>query len=551
MGVFQAALPAVCAAALAASGVSARSLASTTKTTPSPPPATNPGDSIAKCAIDLSSTGFAKSAKAIAVVAAAEVSLAICDTGSASFGISEEAVAEAAATYAATAIAEASAACYSSGQSSFKVNGKSIATATATAYAAAFAEATASASVCNKCTSEAKVFASVFEEIIITAAAKAEIAISSTTGGPNQVVSVVDKVIKEGTIVAIANAVADARASAIDGCQTEVLIEGAAGDSKNPSTFFCNVQSNALDLSFKQDALIKAAATAAAAAGCYKSDSATAVVAAKELAIAAAVVLSEVVVACDVVGSGGACAFGANDINTTVSATAQVFATAFLNATSTCAKSLCQTDVVVMADAIQTVLASAASAAQADVCINGTNSIDIEVFELASNVSTITALANIIASASVEGGVCNISLKEIVASTSVSTDASTTKGVTIIINGVPQVLSSTKAPVVSPKASPPPVKTPPTPPPVKSPPPPPPVKSPPPPPPPVKTPPPPPACTGACVADAATCATPVTTAVPCCNPASVCLSIGGGAGVCTDLTKFKNFNPTVIPCGTH
>ena len=38
----------------------------------------------------------------------------------------------------------------------------------------------------------------------------------------------------------------------------------------------------------------------------------------QELAIAAATVLSEVVIACDVVGKGGACALGAADINTTV-----------------------------------------------------------------------------------------------------------------------------------------------------------------------------------------------------------------------------------------
>lgn len=538
MGFSTTALPQfITAAVLASSGVSARSLSSATTPpakTPTPP-AGNPGDSIARCKIDLSSTGFAKSAKAIAVVAAAEVSLAICDTGSASFGISEEAVAKATAQYAATAIAEASAACYSNGQSSFKVNGKSLATATASVFAAAFAEATATSSVCNKCTSEAKVVASVVADEVIKATAKAEFEISSAKGGPNQVVSIVDKVIKEGTVVAIATAIADARASAIDGCQTEVLIEGAAGDSKDPSTFFCNVQSNALDLSFKQDAVIKAAAVAAASAGCYENDTATATVAAKELAVAAAIVLSEVVVACDVVGKGGACAFGANDINTTVTATAQVFATAFANATSTCKKSLCQTDVVVMAEAISTVLTTAASSAQADVCINGTNSVDIEVFELSSNISTITALANIITSASVEGGVCTISVDDIQASTTVSNVASTTKGVTIVINGVP-VVAGPKAPAVAKKTPAPVVPVKKTPAPVA------PVK---------KTPTPPPTCSQKCVADAGTCASAKTPAAPCCNPKSVCLSIGGGAGVCTDLTKFKNFNPTIIPCATH
>lgn len=76
-------------------------------------------------------------------------------------------------------------------------------------------------------------------------------------------------------------AVADARASVLKGCETEVLIEGAAGDSKNPSTFFCNVQSNALDLSIKKDAIIKASNTAAASAGCYENDSVTSILAAE------------------------------------------------------------------------------------------------------------------------------------------------------------------------------------------------------------------------------------------------------------------------------
>lgn len=76
-------------------------------------------------------------------------------------------------------------------------------------------------------------------------------------------------------------AVADARASVLKGCETEVLIEGAAGESKNPSTFFCNVQSNALDLSIKKDVIIKAANTAAASAGCYENDSVTSILAAE------------------------------------------------------------------------------------------------------------------------------------------------------------------------------------------------------------------------------------------------------------------------------
>lgn len=94
--------------------------------------------------------------------------------------------------------------CGAEGQSQFKVNGKSIATATAQAWASAFAEATATASVCNKCSSKASVFASVVEDVIITATAKAEFDISSAKGGPVQVVQIIDRVIKEGTIVAIA-----------------------------------------------------------------------------------------------------------------------------------------------------------------------------------------------------------------------------------------------------------------------------------------------------------------------------------------------------------
>ena len=46
--------------------------------------------------------------------AAANVALAICDTGSAEFAVSEEVVATATATAAATAIAQAAAACFSS-----------------------------------------------------------------------------------------------------------------------------------------------------------------------------------------------------------------------------------------------------------------------------------------------------------------------------------------------------------------------------------------------------------------------------------------------------
>ena len=49
-------------------------------------------------------------------------------------------------------------------------------------------------------------------------------------------------------------------------------------------------------------------------------------------------------------------------------ATARVFAQAFANATSTCKKSLCKVEVDVIAEAVASVLSSAASAAKANVC---------------------------------------------------------------------------------------------------------------------------------------------------------------------------------------
>ena len=75
--------------------------------------------------------------------------------------------------------------------------------------------------------------------------------------------------------------IAEARASVARGCEVEVTIDGAAGTPGDLATFFCNVQSNALDFSRRQDVLINAVASAVASAGCGKADNATAVFAAQ------------------------------------------------------------------------------------------------------------------------------------------------------------------------------------------------------------------------------------------------------------------------------
>lgn len=121
--------------------------------------------------------------------------------------------------------------------------------------------------------------------------------------------------------------------------------------------------------------------------------------------------------------------------------------------------------------------------------------------------------------ASVVDGVCNIKIDDIVASTTTDNKVTVTEGVTVIINGVPQVFPATKAPATpAPVTVPAPVKVTP------------------------------PACVGACVADGKQCASPKMPVAPCCGASSQCISIGGGAGVCAHLVNTKNV--AIFPC-TH
>eukprot|EP00892_Ulva_mutabilis_P003051 jgi/Ulvmu1/12747/UM095_0052.1 len=136
-------------------------------------------------------------------VRAAEVSLAICNTGSLPFTKSAEDIATATATAAATAIATAQAACTSSGQASFKVNGVCIAQATATAWASAFASAVATSSVCGKCSTTARVTGEAIAEEIVTATATIALKLDSVNG-PTAVANLIVADIQTITVVAIA-----------------------------------------------------------------------------------------------------------------------------------------------------------------------------------------------------------------------------------------------------------------------------------------------------------------------------------------------------------
>lgn len=284
------------------------------------------------------------------------MSIAICDTGSASFAVEEEATAEAVATAAARAIAQVTAACYSTGLSTFTVNGMSLATAEASAWASAFATATAESSACGKCEAAATFIADTFSDILLKAVASAEVNLEKLDPGADaiQVANSLVEDIQEATIVAFAvvcftlsrptscpldlplaelkclaslwppfatacsvhdidcthenlrhqqssgpfdservtnpptqcpvcdvQAIATAKASVVEGCNAEVLGLGEAGDSTNPNTFFCNVQSITEDASFAYDAIIDASAEAAAAGGCYANETSSETVAAE------------------------------------------------------------------------------------------------------------------------------------------------------------------------------------------------------------------------------------------------------------------------------
>jgi len=52
-------------------------------------------------------------------------------------------------------------------------------------------------------------------------------------------------------------AIATAQASVLDGCNAEVLGFGEAGNSSDPSVFFCNVQAITSDDSFSSDVLVE------------------------------------------------------------------------------------------------------------------------------------------------------------------------------------------------------------------------------------------------------------------------------------------------------
>ena len=89
----------------------------------------------------------------------------------------------------------------------------------------------------------------------------------------------------------------------------------------------------------------------------------------QEVAEAFAAALAEVLVACDVVGKGDLCALGISDINTTVYATAEAFAFAFIEASSTCEAKLCTVDVAVLTEAFAEVVSSAVAWAIEGGCI--------------------------------------------------------------------------------------------------------------------------------------------------------------------------------------
>lgn len=62
--------------------------------------------------------------------------------------------------------------------------------------------------------------------------------------------------------------IATAQASVLDGCNAEVLGIVEAGDIRNPSTVFCNVQTITSDDSFSTNTLVEGVAESFSDAGC-------------------------------------------------------------------------------------------------------------------------------------------------------------------------------------------------------------------------------------------------------------------------------------------
>lgn len=91
-------------------------------------------------------------------------------------------------------------------------------------------------------------------------------------------------------------------------------------------------------------------------------------VCAQGLAEAFASALAEVVVACDVEGTGGLCALGNANINTTISAVAETFAFGYAKATRECGENKCEVDAVALGEAVSEAVSSAAASAIAGGC---------------------------------------------------------------------------------------------------------------------------------------------------------------------------------------
>eukprot|EP00892_Ulva_mutabilis_P002144 jgi/Ulvmu1/11930/UM082_0009.1 len=292
--------------------------------------------------------------------------------------------------------------CYAEGHAYYKINGMTYATAQASAFAEAFAEAYTVSKTCHKCLAASELIADSYAEIFLSAAKESELSIEKLAEG-GQVVdnyTHIEKDLVERTMVAFAQVIVKAK-SEVNECDVSAQVEVATGDIDDLNTVQCEANVTAVSDYQVHDSLVDAADDLALSV-CDLSGQATDTlqVDAEAIAKAAALAISAVSAECVVDGQGTACALGLAGITETAEAVARAYAGAFVNATAEC-DHLCHTEKEDLAAAIGSVIVTAASNVYKVNCTGPNSYFNLTAFDLEIVESSVTALAQVLAHATV------------------------------------------------------------------------------------------------------------------------------------------------------